>query len=70
MEHWDSSDIINVGWGIDVTIKELAEMIANKVNYKGKILWDTSKPDGMLRKRLDVTKLSNLGFQPFISLKE
>lgn len=68
MEKYDSPDIINVGSGKDVTIKELAEMIAAKTGFSGKIFWDTSKPDGMLRKCLDVSKISELGFQPEISL--
>ncbi len=68
MEKHVSSDIINVGSGKDVTIRELAEKIAAKTGFTGKISWDTSKPDGMLRKCLDVSKISELGFQPQISL--
>jgi GDP-L-fucose synthase len=68
MEKHDSPEIINVGSGKDVTIKELASIIAEKTGFAGKINWDTTKPDGMLRKCLDVSRISQLGFQPQISL--
>lgn len=70
MENWDSPEIINVGSGTDITIRELAEMIARKVNFNEKIIWDTSMPDGMPRKCLDVSKLSALGFRPAIKLED
>lgn len=70
MEKWDSAEIINVGWGEDISIKELATLITEKTNYPGKIIWDTSKPDGMPRKCLDVSKLRALGFRPTISLQD
>ncbi|MDX2256954.1 MAG: GDP-L-fucose synthase [Pseudanabaenaceae cyanobacterium bins.39] len=66
----NTPDIINVGTGTDITIRELATLIAQAVNYQGEICWDTSKPDGMLRKCLDISRLSEMGFQPSISLKE
>ena len=69
IEEWDSPEIINVGCGTDVSIKDLAELIANKVEYAGKIVWDISMPDGMLRKCLDVSKLQSLGFHPSITLE-
>lgn len=64
------ASFINVGWGIDIPIKELAEKIAKYVNYKGKLLWDTSKPNGMMRKCMDVSKMKNSGFTPEISLDD
>jgi GDP-L-fucose synthase len=70
LEKWDSPEIINVGWGEDLSIKEMAEKIAAKVGYRGKLVWDTKMPDGMLRKCLDVTKLHALGFTPSITLDE
>ncbi len=70
MEKHSSPDVINVGSGSDVTIKELAEMIAAKTGFSGTINWDSSKPDGMLRKCLDVSRISELGFKPEISLSE
>ena len=70
MEHYDSPEIINIGWGQDCTIRELAEMIAKTVGYTGKLKWDDSRPDGTPRKVLDNRKLSALGWEPKISLQE
>jgi len=61
---------INVGYGCDVTIKELAELISKEVGYDGKIKYDISKPDGTPRKLLDITKLQSLGWKPSVSLEE
>ena len=69
-ENYNSVDFINIGWGNDVSIKELAEIIALKVGYIGEIKWDTTKPDGMLRKCLDISKMNKLGFKPTITLSE
>lgn len=69
-EHYDSSDIINVGTGSDVTIRELAELVKKTVEYKGALVWNKKMPDGMLLKCMDVTKLFGLGFRPRISLEE
>lgn len=70
LQNYNDSEIINVGWGKDITIKELAEMIAKTVKYSGKILFDTSKPDGTLQKLLDCSKIKNLGWSPEIKLHE
>ena len=70
MEHYDSPEIINIGWGQDCTIRELAEMIAKTVGYTGKLKWDDSRPDGTPRKVLDNRKLTALGWEPKISLQE
>lgn len=70
MVEWDSSAIINVGTGTDIGIRELAELIAQKVKFDGKIAWDTTMPDGMLRKCLDVSRLDAMGIKPKISLRE
>ena len=70
MEHYDSPEIINIGWGQDCTIRELAEMIAETVGYTGTLKWDDSRPDGTPRKVLDNRKLSVLGWEPKISLQE
>ena len=69
MDNYDSSDIINVGTGIDVTIKELAETIKEKIGYKGKIIWDTTKPNGTPLRKLCNEKLNSLGWKPKISLE-
>ena len=68
--NYDSSDIINVGSGEDTTIRDLAEVIARIVGYAGKLEWDLSKPDGMPRKLLDVSKLHALGWRHKIGLEE
>ncbi len=70
MERYADDDHINIGTGEDVTIRELAETVADCAGYKGAIEWDTSKPDGMPRKCLDVTRLRNCGFSPSISLQK
>lgn len=61
---------INVGTGIDCTIRELAETIAKVTGFEGKLNFDTSKPDGMPRKLLDVSKLRELGWEASISLED
>ena len=71
MDHYSGSEIVNVGCGKDISIKELAEMIADAVGYhKGNMVWDTSKPDGTYQKLLDVSKLTALGWRPMIELKQ
>lgn len=70
MENYDSPEFINIGSGTDISIKELAEMIKLKTGYKGNINWDHSKPDGMLRKCMDVSRMHALGFTPAISLEQ
>ena len=70
MRDYDSSDIINVGTGTDVTIKELAETVADVVRFAGEIEWDTSKPNGTPRKLLNVDKIKALGWEPKIELKD
>ncbi len=69
LNNYESPEIINVGSGADFTIRELAELIAAIVDYKGQILWDISKPDGMPRKLLDVQRLKSLGWQHSIELE-
>jgi GDP-L-fucose synthase len=69
LNNYKGIDFINIGWGDDVSIKELAELIANECSYKGKIVWDIKKPDGMLRKCMDVTKMNQIGYFPKIDLK-
>lgn len=70
MQHYDDSEIINIGSGTEVTIKELAELIKTTVGYKGAIRFDTSKPDGTPRKLLDVSKLKALGWEATTSLQD
>ena len=61
---------VNIGTGVDVTIKEFAETVKDVVGYEGTITWDSTKPDGMLRKLLDVSKLHSLGWKHTIDLRE
>ena len=70
METYDDSELINIGTGEDVTIKELAETIKDVVGYENNIKWDTDKPNGTPRKVLNVDRIKSLGWEPKISLKE
>jgi len=69
-EKYDSSMHLNIGSGQDLSIKELAELVADIAGYKGEIKWDSSKPDGTPRKVLDVKKAQSLGWTPAISLRD
>lgn len=69
LENYDENQFINVGTGMDISIRELAEMIAGLTDYTGEILWDNSKSDGMLKKCMDVSRMKALGFKPEISLR-
>ena len=69
-DKYDSSMHLNIGSGEDLSIKELAELVADIAGYKGEIKWDSSKPDGTPRKVLDVTKAKSLGWTPAISLRD
>ena len=68
--NYDSSEHINIGTGEDLSIKELAELVADLAGFKGDIAWDSSKPDGTPRKVLDVSKAKALGWTPKISLRD
>lgn len=70
MLNYNESQHINVGTGEDVSIKELAEMIKEVVGYKGEIVWDASKPDGTMRKWLDVSRINALGWKHAIKLRD
>lgn len=70
MEHYRESDIINVGVGEDLTIRELAEMMARVTGFQGRLRFDPSQPDGTPRKLLDVSRLTALGWQAQVPLEE
>jgi len=70
MKNYEDSEIINIGVGEDISIKELAEKIKNVVGYQGEIKFDTTKPDGTPRKLVDVSKINALGWKASISLDE
>ena len=69
MDTYDSPEIINVGTGVDISIYDLAHLVGEKVGYGGEIAWDATKPDGMPRKCLDISRLTALGFRPRVSLE-
>jgi len=70
MEKYNSGEIINIGSNLEMSIKDLAELIKDIVNFKGKIIYDTSKPDGSPRKVLDIKRFFSLGWKPRFSLEE
>jgi GDP-L-fucose synthase len=70
LRNYDGEPIVNIGWGEDVTIRELAEMVMSAIGYTGELAFDPTKPDGTPRKLLDVSRLHGLGWRPRISLKE
>lgn len=69
MQHYDEAGIINIGTGEDVTIAELAKLVAETTGYTGELVFDTTKPDGTPRKLLDVTKLHTIGWRHSIGLE-
>lgn len=73
MEHHDAHDIgefVNIGAGVDLTIRELAELVADVVGFRGSLFFDSSKPDGTPQKLLDVSRLNSLGWYPKVKLKD
>lgn len=69
LERYNDESIINVGWGEDITIRDLCELIMAATGYRGRLEFDTSKPDGTPRKLLDVNKIGALGWRPKIALR-
>lgn len=67
---YDAEPIVNIGRGEDVTIRELAELVLSVIGYRGRLVFDSSKPDGTPRKLLDVTRQTNLGWKPRITLRD
>jgi len=70
LEKYDSPEIVNVGCGEDISIRELAELVSEVVGFDGELSWDKTKPDGTPRKLLDVSKLRGLGWTPTIPLRD
>ena len=68
LQNYDGEPIVNIGWGEDLTIRELAEMVMSAIGYTGSLAFDPSKPDGTPRKLLDVSRLEGLGWRPRIPL--
>jgi GDP-L-fucose synthase len=69
MKTWSDEEPVNIGTGNDVTIAELARIIAEIIGFTGRFVYDSSKPDGAPRKLLDVSKLTALGWRPSINLE-
>jgi GDP-L-fucose synthase len=70
LQKYDEEGLVNIGSGIDITIKELSELIAEKLNYRGGLIFDSNKKDGSPRKLLDISKIKNLGWTPRINLQD
>jgi GDP-L-fucose synthase len=70
MQHYNEEGLVNIGIGEDISIKDLAELVKEITGYKGKLVFDTSKPDGTPRKLMNVAKLNNLGWKAVIGLKD
>ena len=70
LQNFNQAGLVNIGWGEDVTIQELAKAITAEVGYSGALVFDTTKPDGTARKLMDTAKINNLGWKPNISLQE
>ncbi len=70
MEYYNENQFVNIGWGKDISIKDLAFLVKEIVGFKGELVFDVSKPDGTPRKLLDVSLLTSIGFVPQISLRE
>lgn len=66
----DNPPLVNIGCGEDLTIRELAEMVAQVVGFKGKLVFDASKPDGTMRKVMDVSRIKKLGWEPTVGLRD
>jgi GDP-L-fucose synthase len=69
LRNYEDEKIVNVGWGEDVTIRELAELVMSAIGYRGTLKFDPSKPDGTPRKLLDVSRMNGLGWRPRIPLR-
>jgi GDP-L-fucose synthase len=70
MENYHSPELINIGWGEDISIRELAELICEVLGFRGALTFDSSKPDGTPRKLLDISKIKALGWSPRIGLRD
>ena len=70
LQNYNEAGLVNIGWGEDISIKELAETIAAEIGYTGSLEFDATKPDGTPRKLMDTNKINHLGWKPFIKLEE
>jgi GDP-L-fucose synthase len=70
LRNYDAEEIVNIGWGEDISIRALAELVMSVIGYSGELVFDLSKPDGTPRKLLDVSRLNSLGWHPKIRLED
>jgi GDP-L-fucose synthase len=70
METYSGPEHVNVGSGREVTVRELAETVREVVGYEGRVVWDTSRPDGVMRRLLDSSKMAALGWEPKVELRD
>jgi GDP-L-fucose synthase len=70
MENYSDESHINVGYGVDITIKEAVESVCDVVGYEGQVMWDNTKPDGTPRKVMDSSRIKNLGWKPTTTLRD
>jgi GDP-L-fucose synthase len=70
LRNYDAEEIVNIGWGEDLSIRSLAELVMSVIGYRGDLVFDSSKPDGTPRKLLDVSRLKSLGWKPKIRLED
>jgi GDP-L-fucose synthase len=70
LQNYNEKGLVNIGWGADMSINELANLITSEIDYKGEIIFDISRPDGTMRKLMDTQKLNSLGWFPMIKLDE
>jgi GDP-L-fucose synthase len=70
LQEYNEQGLVNIGCGTDISIKELAELIVDEIQYRGRLIFDQTKPDGTPRKLMDVTKINNLGWNAKLSLVE
>jgi GDP-L-fucose synthase len=69
LQNYNEQGLVNIGWGADISIRELADLIVAEVGYKGHLYFDTTKPDGTPRKLMDTSKINEFGWSPNITLK-
>lgn len=70
LQNYNEQGLVNIGCGLDVSIKELAELIVAEIGYEGELVFDTTKPDGTPRKLMDISKINSLGWKPIINLRD
>jgi len=70
MDRYSGAEHVNVGSGREVTVRELAEMVREVVGYEGRVVWDTTRPDGVMRRLLDSSKMRAMGWEPKVELRD